>query len=155
MKSPRLLPVAFALLASLSVSAANDLADVQTVSYCRLIENPRAYDGKLVRVRALYETDFEKISLTAPTCTTPLPMTWVEFEGAWESRTGWRLRRGMTAAGSKWNVQTDVVLVGRFKSGASFGHNGMYPFLLQIYKVEALKPSGNFRPLPDAKNGAR
>jgi hypothetical protein len=57
----------------------------------------------------------------------------------------------MNDARSKWNVQTDVVLVGKFKSGGSFGHNGMYPFLLQVYKVEELKPSGSFRPLPNGK----
>lgn len=153
MKPHRILPVAVALLVSLPVGAANDFADAQTVSYCGLIENPRAFDGKLVRVRALYETDFEKSALTAPACTTPLPMTWVDFERAWESRTSWRLRRAMMR--SKWNVQTDVVLVGRFKSGAWFGHNDMYPFLIQIYKVEALKPSGQFRPLPDAKKSGR
>jgi hypothetical protein len=155
MKPHRILPVVVTLLVSLPVAAANDLADAQTISYCHLIENPRAFDGKLVRVRALYETDFEKMALTAPACTTPLPMTWVDIESAWESRTSWRLRRAMTAAGSKWNVQTDVVLVGRFKSGAWFGHNGMYPFLFQVYKVEALKPSGNFRPLPDTKKSGR
>ena len=148
--NPRPLLVAVALLASLPLAVANDLADAQTITYCDLIKAPRAFDGKLVRVRALYETDFEKMALTAPACTTPLPMTWVDFERAWESRTSWRLRRAMIAARSKWNLQTDVVLIGRFKAGASFGHNGMYPFLLEVYKVEALKPSGNFRPLPDA-----
>jgi hypothetical protein len=57
----------------------------------------------------------------------------------------------MIAVRSKWNVQTDVVLIGRFRAGASFGHNGMYQYLLQVYKIEALKPSGSFRPLPDEK----
>jgi hypothetical protein len=61
----------------------------------------------------------------------------------------------MTAARAKWNVKTDVVLVGKFKSGTSFGHDDMHAFLLQVYKVEALKPSGNFRPVPDAKKSGR
>jgi hypothetical protein len=148
MKRLPILVVAVALLASVCMSRTDDLAEAQTTSYCQLIENSRAFDGKLVRVRALYETDFEKMTLTAPACASPLPMTWVTFESAWESRTAWRLRRAMIAARSRWNVQTDVVLIGRFKSGVSFGHNGMYPFLLQVYKVEALKPSGSFSPLP-------
>lgn len=155
MKPRPILPVAVVLLASLSTAARDDLIDAQTISYCDLIKNPRALDGKLVRVRALYETDFEKSALTSPACATPLPMTWVDFEAAWESRTSWRLRRAMTAARSKWNVQTDLVLVGKFKAGASFGHNGMYPFLLQAYKVEALRPSGNFSPLPDRQKTGR
>jgi hypothetical protein len=84
------------------LAAANDLADAQTISYCHLIENPRVFDGKLVRVRGLYETDFEKMALTAPSCTTPLLMTWVDFESAWEFRNSWRLRRAMTAAPAPW-----------------------------------------------------
>lgn len=154
MKPHPIVPVAVLLLASLSTPAKDDLVDAQTISYCDLIENPGAFDGKLVRVRALYETDFEKSALTAPACATPLPMTWVDFEAAWEPRTSWRVRRAMNAARSKWNVQTDVVLVGKFKAGA-FGHNGMYPFLLQVYKVEALRPSGNFSPLPDRQKTGR
>jgi hypothetical protein len=141
------LPVAVALLASLSSGGIDDLTDVKTISYCQLIQNPRAFDGKLVRVRALYETDFEKMALTAPACATPISMTWMDFDAAWESRTGWRLRHAIN--GVKWRVQTDVVVVGKFKSGGFFGHNGMYLFLLQVYKVEAVKPSGSFRPLPD------
>jgi hypothetical protein len=148
MKSASTLLIAVALLSSVASIAKDDLTDAQTTSYCQLIDNPRLFNGKLVRVRALYETDFEKMALTAPACATPLPLTWLDFESAWEPRTSWRRRRAMYAARSKWNVQTDVVLVGKFRSGGSFGHNGMYPFLLQVYKVEALKPSGSFRPLP-------
>lgn len=151
MKRLPMLAVAVALLASVSMSGTDDLAEAQMISYCHLIENSRAFDGKLVRVRALYETEFEKTALTATACATPRPMTWVDLESAWESRTAWRVRRAVMAARSSWNVQTDVVLIGRFSSGASFGHNGMYRFLLEVYKVEALKPSGSFRPLPTEK----
>jgi hypothetical protein len=151
MKQLPMLAAAVALLASVSISGTDDLTEAQTISYCQLIENARAFDGKLVRVRALYETDFEKTALTAPACASPLPVTWVDFDSAWESRSPGRLRRAMIAVRSKWNVQTDVVLIGRFRAGASFGHNGMYQYLLQVYKIEALKPSGSFRPLPDEK----
>jgi hypothetical protein len=48
----------------------------------------------------------------------------------------------------KWRVQTDVVFIGRFKTGGSFGHMDMYPFLLEVHKVESVRPSGSFRPLP-------
>jgi hypothetical protein len=48
-------------------------------------------------------------------------------------------------------MKPDRPRVGRFKSGASFGHDGEYPYLLQVYKVEAFRSSGYFRPLPGAK----
>jgi hypothetical protein len=79
-----------------------------------------------------------------------MPLTWVDFEKSWESRTSWRLRRAIN--GVKWRVQTDVVLVGRFKAGGHFGHMDECPFLLEVYRVEAVKPSGSFRPLPAARS---
>jgi hypothetical protein len=75
-------------------------------------------------------------------------MTWVEFDKSWESRTPWRLRRAID--GIKWGAQTDVVFIGKVRTG-SFGHMDMYPMLLEVYKVEAVRPSGSFRPLPRSK----
>ncbi len=119
------------------------------MAYCEVLNNPQAYKDKMIRVRALYETDFELSGLTAPACPTALPMTWVNFEKSWESRTSWRVRRAID--GVKWRIQADVVLVGRFRTGGSFGHMDMYPFLLEVYRVEACKASGSFRPYPQAK----
>ncbi|HMD71852.1 MAG TPA: hypothetical protein VKF41_10940 [Bryobacteraceae bacterium] len=123
-----------------------DIAEVQTVAYCDLLNNPPSFNDKMIRVRALYQTDFEQSAITAPACATPLPLTWVDFEKSWESRTGWRLRHAIDNA--KWRVQIDVVFLGRFKAGGSYGHMGMYPFSIEVYKVEAVRPSGSFRPLP-------
>lgn len=126
-----------------------DLGSAQTVAYCEVLNHPEAFKDKTIRVRALYETDFERAALTAPSCYTPIPMTWVEFEESWESRTGWRHRRALSA--QKWRVPMDVVFIGVFKADGHYGHMDMYPFLFEVYKVEAVRASGNFRPLPEKK----
>jgi hypothetical protein len=70
-----------------SASANDEVLAAQTVAYCAILDNPKAFEDKMVRVRALYQTDFEQAALTAPACTTPMPLTWVDFERSWESRT--------------------------------------------------------------------
>lgn len=128
----------------------NEIADAQTVEYCDLLKNLQTFNNKIIRVRVLYQTDFEQSVITAPACSTPIPWTWVDFEKSWESRTGWRIRHAIKH--TKWRVQRDVVLIGRFRAKGSFGHMGMYPSCLEVYKVEAVKPSGSFRPMPATRN---
>jgi hypothetical protein len=42
----------------------------------------------------------------------PAPLTWIDFETSWESRTKRRMRR---ATGKiKWRVPTDAIFVGKF-----------------------------------------
>jgi hypothetical protein len=90
----------------------------------------RRCDKKMIGVRALYQTDFEQSAVTAPACAGSFPLTWIDFEKSWESRTGWRLRHAIH--GIKWRVQTDVVFIGRFKAGGgSYGHMGMIPSALR------------------------
>jgi hypothetical protein len=129
-----------------------DTFDPQTVAYCKVLKDPQLYNDKMIRVRALYQTDFEQSAITAPDCTGPVLVTWVDFEKSWESRTTWRLRHAINSV--KWRVQTDVVFIGRFKARGSYGHQGMYPFSIEVYQVEAVKPSGSFRSLPTGKKAA-
>jgi hypothetical protein len=127
-----------------------DLIDARTVAYCDILNNPEAFKNKLVRVRALYETDFELSAISAPSCSTSIPTTWVEFEKDWEHRTRWRVRHAIN--GQQWCVQMDVVFVGIFKTDGHYGHMDMYPFLFDVYKVESIRPSGSFRPMPEQKS---
>jgi hypothetical protein len=127
-----------------------DLTNAQTVAYCEILNHPEAFKNKLIRVRALYETDFELAAITAPSCSTATPMTWVEFEKGWEHRTRWRVRRAI--GGQQWRVQMDVVIVGIFRTDGDYGHMDMYPFLFDVYKVESIRLPGSFRPLPEQKN---
>ena len=127
-----------------------DLSKAQTVAFCEVLDQSEAFNNKLIRVRALYETDFERSALTAPSCATPIPMTWVDFDKNWEHRTRWRVRRAIS--GQPWRLQTDVVFIGIFRSDGHFGHMDAYPFLFEVYKVEAIRPTGSFRPLPEGKS---
>lgn len=127
-----------------------DIANAQTVTYCEVLDHPETFKNKLIRVRALYEIDFELAGITAPDCPMPTPMTWVDFAEGWEHRTRWRIRR---AIGSQpWSVQMDVVFVGMFRTDGNFGHMDEYPFLFEVYQVESIRPSGSFRPLPGRKS---
>ncbi|MGA9042531.1 MAG: hypothetical protein WB421_18515 [Terriglobales bacterium] len=123
------------------------VAGARTVTYCDVQQHPEKYSNSMIRVRALYETDFEKSVISAPSCSTPLPMTWVSFDKHWESRTARRVRHAISNA--KPGVQMDVVFVGVFKTDAHYGHMDMYPNLIEVNKVEAAKASGDFRPMPE------
>jgi hypothetical protein len=129
----------------------DEITNAQTVAYCDVLSHPDAFKDKMIRVRALYETDFEESALTAPSCALPFPMTWVKFDESWKSRTSWRVRHAKNNA--EWGVQSDVVFIGRLRTDGHFGHLDMYPLLLEVFKVEAVKPSGSFRPLPQTKMG--
>jgi hypothetical protein len=134
---------------SLAKSHDVDLGGAQTTAFCEVLNHPETFNNKTIRIRALYETDFERAALTGPSCDTPIPTTWVQFNERWESRTGWRVRHSL--ANQKWRVQMDVVFIGVFRADGHYGHMDMYPFLFEVYKVEAVRPSGNFRPLPETK----
>jgi hypothetical protein len=121
------------------------IAGAQTVALCEVQQHPEKYRNSMIRVRALYESDFEKSVITAPSCSTPIPMTWVSFDKQWKSRTSRRVRH--TISSSKWGIQTDVVFIGVFKSDGHYGHMDMYPFSIEVSKVEAAKATGDFQPM--------
>ena len=131
-------------------SGSADLTNPQTVDYCEVLNHPDAFKDKLIRVRALYETDFEESAITSPFCSLPILMTWVDFEKDWEHRTRWSIRRAID--GQQWRVQMDVVFVGVFRTGGYYGHMDMYSNLLEVYKVESIRPLGSFRALPGQKS---
>jgi hypothetical protein len=128
-----------------------EIANAETVEYCHLLDHHLAYKSKMVRVRALYETDFEESALTAPACPTRISLTWVELQEGWESRTSRRVRRAFNALAKKWGRQADVVFVGTVKGDRSYGHMDMYPFCFDVYKIESARPSGSFKPFPEGK----
>ena len=77
----------------------------------------------------------------------PRPMTWVDFDKQWEARTKRGVRHRLSDV--KWRVQMDVVFIGIFKADGRYGHMDDYPFLIEVYKVEVVRASGSFRPLPE------
>ena len=56
---------------------ADEISNAKTITYCELLDNAHEFEGKMVRIRALYQTDFEQSALTAPSCATSIPLTWL------------------------------------------------------------------------------
>ncbi len=111
------------------------VASTQTVTYCQLLEHSDKFKNQVIRVRATYETDFEKSVITSISCPTPIPMIWVDFDDHWESRTTRSVRKAVSRA--KWRIPLDVVFIGKFKTDGRYGHMDMYPLAIEVYKVEA------------------
>ena len=131
-----------------------DSSKIPTVTYCDLIKNARDYDKKIVRVRAIYFSGFEKIYLYDNRCeTNELPSadetvpseTWAERDKSFVSKgdsAETKLNRQLDGFGRK-----DVTVVGRFYStnengdeGAPnlFGHLNCCRFQLSIMRVESV-----------------
>lgn len=145
-----LLALLFAFFAAENIQSQNTesgaitnqiVAGAQTVAYCDLLEHSEKFKDQMIRVRALYETDFEKSVITSSSCPTPLPMTWVTFDDHWESRTARRVRK--TVSQANWHAPLDVVFIGKFKTDGRYGHMDRYPTSIEVYKVEAATTSKN------------
>ena len=132
-----------------------DSSKIPTVSYCDLIKNARAYDKKIVRVRAIYFSGFEKIYLYDDRCEANQPPsapenvpaeTWAQFDKSFETK-------GDSAA-AKLNNQLnnfgrkDVTVVGKFYSTGEdgdqnapnrFGHLNCCRFQFSIMRVENVR----------------
>lgn len=104
------------------------VASAQTVAYCDL-EHSEKFTNQMIRVRAMYETDFEKSVITSLSCPTPLPMTWVTFDDHWKRRTTRGLRK--TVSQAKWDSPLDVVFIGKLKTGGLYGQMDMYSLSLE------------------------
>lgn len=124
-----------------SAATNQSVASAQTVAYCDLLEHSEKFKDQMIRVRAMYETDFEKSVITAPSCPTPMAMTWVTFDDHWESRTTRSVRKKVSHV--KWRVPLDIVIIGEFKTDGRYGHMDMYPLSIEVYKVEAAPASKN------------
>ena len=123
-----------------------------TVNFCDLLNNTMAYSGKLIRVRALYVTEFEKSSLSSPNC--PVPdypyITWVEFDKSFKDCTKKSVRKKLNKM--KEGINSDVTFVGSFETEGHFGQLDMYLTQLNVTCVENVQDAKNFKPLPDGKN---
>jgi hypothetical protein len=51
------------------------------VNYCRFSEDPTAYIGRRIRIRALYSYDWENLVLESPMCCSEVPIRmWAEWD---------------------------------------------------------------------------
>ena len=132
------------------VSQQTTPSDIPTVEFCDL--SGRLYNNKIVRVRALYRSDFEESSLFSPDCYVP-NFVWVTFDPSHRSCTNKKVQKKLNKV--KWGRDVDVVFVGRLETGGDgaggYGHMDMYAMQFVVTCVEDVKPLGSFRPLPDEK----
>lgn len=132
-----------------------DLSKTPTVSYCDLVKNAAVYDHKIVRLRAIYFTGFEKMYLydsrcekgSAPEAPENVPAEmWVQWDKSLVS-TGdsdeAKMNRQLNGFGRK-----DVTLIGKFDSTREkddssatnlFGHLACCRFQFLIMRVEKVE----------------
>jgi hypothetical protein len=130
-----------------NTNASSSSSDVQTVAFCELVRHPQTYEGKVVRVRAIFSSEFEKSALSAPDC--PAEATWLHVPDSYASCTKRKVQKKFEE--NVGGPGRDIVIVGRFESKGNFGHLGMYPYRFVATCVESIQPLGHFRNLPDQK----
>ncbi len=102
-------------------SMAHD-GEYATVSYCDLIRNAERYNGKLVRVSAIYRYGFEWSELYCLECVNEAK-TWVDFDESFASSTKSGVRKKIGDHGLKGRT-VRVTMIGRFELGG-YGHLGL------------------------------
>ncbi len=112
------------------------------IPYCELMAKAPAFDGKTVRVKAMYETGFEKSVLSAPACAQS--PTWLGLSKGWEKQTDAVVRDRIKDL--KWSVPLEVVAVGVFRTDGKFGHMGMYSRYLLVDRFETAGEPAPARP---------
>jgi hypothetical protein len=124
-----------------------------TVDLCDLWAHPDRHDGQLVRVRALYWTEFESSVVWSLACDYPtlFMAIWVDYDPAFEHLTSRSVRKARE--GLRWEHSADVVLVGRFEAKPrdgrtlrGFGHEDLYPHRIVVMSVERLQPIDGLKP---------
>ena len=127
-------------------------SEIQTVSYCDLVQNPTQYNQKLIRVHGVYaETGGEYSNLYDPTClSNPTPterylaetQTWVEFNEAYESQT----KPGIVKIFDQlryYYQRADVIIVAKFygpEKNRGYGHQGVAKLMLDVIRIEQVQP---------------
>ncbi|HET9130714.1 MAG TPA: hypothetical protein VFO86_07200, partial [Terriglobia bacterium] len=132
-----------------------ELRAAPTVDYCELNRHKENYDGKIVRVRGVYWTDFEESTLASPFCDAPfmssILRTWIEHAPEFDKLTDRKWRRKLHS--TKWRTGLDVVFVGRFESTRhdrihGFGHLDGYSARIVVMSAELAQSLGKFSSLP-------
>lgn len=107
----------------------------QDVTYCQLANDPSAFSGKRIRVRAIYKYMFELSALRAPTCCTDADHgggIWVDFEDVPEGNA-----HKMTKKFPKGMGYVLAVFVGKIETGEAYGTGQRVRFVVQqVLSVE-------------------
>lgn len=133
--------------ASSARTAARD-EERAAVSYCELMRNVEKYDGKRIRVFAVYRYGFEWSELYCPACLNKARI-WVDLDESFVSSTKPSVRKRIGEHGFKGRT-VKVVMVGRFDAGGGYGHLGAYRFRLLVSRLEKADVILNDSPSPNA-----
>jgi hypothetical protein len=107
---------------------------IETVSYCDLMRQPAQYNGKVIRVSAIYRYGFEWSTLYCPECIDET-QTWIGFSETFISSTKRSLRKKIGENGFRGKT-VKVKLVGRFDGGGGYGHMGVYKYRIIVDRLE-------------------
>lgn len=132
----------FFLFAGTSAQALSSTAIIDT-TFCELVERPEKYDGKIVRVKAIYRSSFELSEVYCPECYDSRKRVWAEFtemsDRCLKSKETKRLKKGSTLL---------VVFVGEFQAAESnYGHSNAYRFQLDVKCIGSSKILSKSKPL--------
>lgn len=105
----------------------------QDITYCQLANDPSAFSGKRIRIRAIYAYMFEVSELRAPNCCAGHDTSiWVDFEDAPEGNADKMIKRFPKDMG-----YVLVVFVGKIETGGAYGTGQRVRFVVQqVLKVE-------------------
>jgi hypothetical protein len=117
-------------------------SDAVTVRYCDLIQNPAAYDRKIVRTTAIYRFGFEWSELYCLNCYDGNHRTWVDFEGELCQRS-----KKIKPHGNIGRTVAVQVVGTFYGSGGRYGDGG-YHYKFVVRCVEAAKTIANDSPSP-------
>ena len=135
------------------------LSKIPTVTYCDLVRNPAAYDHRMVRVRVVYYTAFEKMYLYDERCEKGQPPEapekvpaeiWAEWDASFVSKGDSdeaKLNRELNGFGRK-----DITVIGKFnitpenpEAPNRFGHFNCCRYQFQISRVEKVWKQIDYR----------
>lgn len=104
----------------------------ENVNFCGLLNNPNAYSGKLIRVRAIYAYGFEVSELRPPECCAKGAHIWVEFGSEMDRASKRRLHQAPKDMGLALGTY-----VGYFGMHGPYGQGS--PYQLRIIRVQSIE----------------
>lgn len=123
-------------------------ASVIDVSFCDLVRQPKLYDRKIVRVKAIYRYGFEWSELYCLGCR-EAGIIWVELGDSFESNTKKKIASKVKDVGDNGRT-VKIVAVGIFYTDGGYGHLGAYKYKYVIDYLEQAEVILNDSPSPYA-----
>lgn len=107
-----------------------DSEKIYDVEFCNLLKNPLEYTGKLIRVKATFQSFFEMQKMFCSDCPQKRG-TWVDFSNGWREKTKKIFQNRIDK-----NPIVNVSFVGMFHTGKTYGHQNGYDSEFLVTYVE-------------------